>query len=297
MFVSGLGMLILGHFIYRFVCVFTYGSFLITNKWDMFFIALHGLLSASSMIFHIPKFRNQSAPMIYPEMRLHTIAFTFRSVICCFICFYLKDHTFALHYKIGTCILTMLSADAITYYFREPNTKSPIRYVPFREDTSVALQNYLKNWYSSSQIFATFYMLKNIDCGFVPVFPIQLAAFLMTLVRKSVIKPITWHHVYTVSLCSNILVVLSYTPYEMIHQHLLVILFRYFRFTMNCDKYIVWSIIFTIYIYTINLKFPGYEWFTDEPNFFVSTGVIMFFSCQKLIEYFWYGSMKEKSNK
>ena len=181
----------------------------------------------------------------------------------------------------------------LSFFNKNPSASN----VAFREDTSVALQNYLKHWYSSSQIFATFYMLKSIDCGFIPLFPIQLAALLMTLVRKSVIKPITWHHIYTVSLCSNILVVLTYTPYEMIHQHLLVIIFRYFRFYMNYDKYIVWSIIFTIYIYTINLKIEGYEWFTEKPNFLVSTGVIILFSCQKVVEYFWYRSIKDKVEK
>lgn len=286
-----LGFLVLGHFIYRFYRLVQTGSFNITSKWDIFFVVLHGLLSASSIIFHIPKPRNQTGPMIYPELRLHTIIFTLRSVVCCLIGFYTT--TWGIYYKMLACFLTMISADLTTHYLREPNTKSPIRYVPFKEDTSVALQTNLKYWYSSSQVFATIYMIKSVDCAFIPLFPIQLATFLMTLVRKNIIKPTAWHQLYTLSLWSNIFVVLRYTPYEMMHQHGIVILFRLLRFNLNCNKYLVWAILFTIYVFTIDLKISGFEWFNEKPNTIASALVIILFLGGNIVKVYWYSQIKD----
>lgn len=286
-----LGVLVLAHFTYRFYCLFKSGSFLINSKWDILFVVLHGLLSVSSIIFHIPKPRNQTGPMIYPELRLHTIIFTLRSVVCCLIGFYVSS--WSIYYKICACFLTMISADFTTHHFREPNTKSPIRYVPFNEGTSQALQSHLKYWYSSSQVFATIYMIKNVDCAFIPLFPIQLATFLMTLVRKNIIKPNAWHYLYTLSLWSNILVVLGYTPYEMMHQHAMVILFRLLRFNLNCNKYLVWSLLFLFYLLTIDLSYKGFEWFTEKPNLYASLTVIILFLGGNVVKYIWYSNMKD----
>jgi len=43
------------------------------------------------------------------------------------------------------------------------------------------------------QVCATIFMLGNIDSAFGPLFAIQLSSFLITLVRKNIIKTNIWH--------------------------------------------------------------------------------------------------------
>ena len=61
---------------------------------------------------------------------------------------------------------------------------------------------FVKKFYAVSQIIATTNMLliTNPDSSFMIMFPIQLSAFLMTLVRKGMISNNLWHIFYTSSL-------------------------------------------------------------------------------------------------
>jgi hypothetical protein len=80
-------------------------------------------------------------------------------------------------------IATMVFADVITKSFK--NQGKTMRGMPFPEYIPFEYREWLNLFYSTSQIFATTQMLfcSGLDEAFFVLFPIQIAAFLMTCVR------------------------------------------------------------------------------------------------------------------
>jgi len=76
--------------------------------------------------------------------------------------------------------------------------------MPFDNTIGDELQRRITRMQSAQQIGATLYMLGNLDSCFSPMLAIQIAAFLMTLVRKNIIDSTAWHTVYNMSLWINI---------------------------------------------------------------------------------------------
>ena len=185
-----LGSICLMHYIYRYYLLLTTGTMSLRTPFAYYMVGVHGLLSCSSMIFHIPIKRNKSSPMIYPEYRLHSIVFALRSVFC----YYLTYHGFPKIYNIGICFATMGFADITTHFY--PSGTTTMRQMPFDSSVDVDKRTYIIMMQSFHQIGATFYMLGNEDACFTPMFAIQLAALLMTLVRKSIISANAWHLIY-----------------------------------------------------------------------------------------------------
>jgi hypothetical protein len=253
---KALGIFSLVNFGYRYYLLFFYGSMFIHKKPEM--LLVHAGLSVSSLIFHIPKKRHATLPMIYPEFRLHSIVFALRSVICCFIHLYVER--FALYYKMIACFITMLSADLITkHYFVEGDTT--MRAMPYSTEINVFDQRSITYFYSYQQISATLFMLFNSDSAFSPLFAIQIAAFLMTLVRKNIISPNTWHICYSLSLLINIFILktllLSEIILLLITNHLFILL----RFTLKINKYISWACIFCIFNIYLNYLDTMYNYY------------------------------------
>lgn len=239
-----LGLISLLNYIYRYYLLFFYGSMFLHTQFDLVLIALHGCLSMSSLIFHIPQKRHSKLPMIYPKFRLHSIAFGLRSVICCFIDFYCG--TYKLYYKIITCFGTMLLADLITKKYSEPKNTT-MRAMPYCEHTSKEDIHNITNFHSNQQITATVFMLCNIESAFSPLFAIQFAAFLMTLVRKSIIKPNIWHLLYSWSLMINIFIFYSFSLSQVVNILIGIKLFRLLRIKFQTNKYLKWLITFFIF--------------------------------------------------
>jgi len=76
--------------------------------------------------------------------------------------------------------------------------------MPFDNTIGDELQRRITRMQSAQQIGATLYMLGNLDSCFSPMLAIQIAALLMTLVRKNIIDSTAWHTVYNMSLWINI---------------------------------------------------------------------------------------------
>jgi len=241
-----LGTVCLCNFIYRFFCYFKYGNMYLDNNFALFLIGLHGLLSISSLIFHIPSIRNPSKPMIYPEFRLHSIAFALRSVIICYQ-YYYKLHYF---YPILTCYFTMFSADMVTRHFNpEGKNGNTIRNMPFDNSMiPIDSQKEIIKMQSIMQIGATTYMLCDIQSAFTPLLAIQLAAFLMTLVRKSIISNTTWHTIYSLTLWINICLFYSHSIGFIIIHQVMMNNYVYIFFPYKINKYIAWTINFGLFI-------------------------------------------------
>jgi hypothetical protein len=240
-----LGTTCLLNFIYQFYHLFMYNNMnLQTNKYTPFLLLFHGLLSMSSFIFHVPTNRHKGLPMIYKEFRLHSIVFALRSVACS-LCFY---YNLDLIYNILFINLTMILADIATIKYKA-ETKT-MRGMPYGKDISEEDKRKVTYMHSSQQLGATMFMVGNIDSAFAPLLAIQLAAFLMTLVRKSIISEMDWHRVYAISLWLNIFV---YWSFQTINLALYIIwgvyAFDYLRIKKGNNKYVVWNcVLLVVYI-------------------------------------------------
>jgi hypothetical protein len=204
-----IGFLALAHYVYRTCLLFTTGSMQFdASYFTPYCIALHMLLSASSFIFKIPETRIQSAPMIYPEFRLHSVVFAYRSLVVMLLMWWAKryDTVVPLYWRGAVVLLTMVAADVVTARYKDQGTT--MRAMPFPEYLDQKVRDRLNTFYSACQIFATCQVLfaYHLDEVFAVVWPIQIAAFLMTCVRKSIITAGAWHGYYTLSLLFNYVV-------------------------------------------------------------------------------------------
>jgi len=238
-----LGSICLLNYGYRYINYLIYNTMNLCNNFGLLMIFSHGLLSISSLIFHIPSVRNPSKPMIYPEFRLHSIVFGLRSVIVSFLYYY----NFHYLYIISTCYLTFILADIITHNYSSPKNGNTMRNMPFDNNISKEIQNKITYMHSCMQIGATIFMLGNIETAFSPLFAIQLAALLMTLVRKSIISSKMWHAVYTLSLWINIILYQTLPIGFIIINQIMYNNYRYIFFPNRLNKYIGWTINFSLY--------------------------------------------------
>lgn len=236
-----LGFIVLMNFIYRYSHFFYKGNMNFKTNLDIYILFLHGILSISSLVFHISNTRNPQQPMIYPEYRMHSIVFALRSVGCSLVFFYNYDYI----YTIIICASTILSADIITLYYNYSGKNGKtMRNMPFDKSLSLEEQRKVTFMQSCSQIGATLYMFGNIDSAFSPIFAIQLAAFLMTLVRKGIIDSYMWHFIYSLSLWINYILFTCFTPGYFLLLQVIFNFHSYIIFHYRIHKYIAWTIHF-----------------------------------------------------
>ena len=244
-----LGFFCILHFGYRYALLISTGSMCLTTNNDMIMVGVHGVLSLSSLFLHIPSVRNITKPMIYPEFRVHSIIFGLRSVICCFIHYNKLDYTFAYI----TCYFTMITADLTSEYYKKkdkinPTNGSTMRNMPFDNDITIREQRRITRMHSRMQIGATLYMLYNTDTAFAPLFAIQLAAFLMTVVRKNIITSKTWHLLYSLSLWINYELLPYFEPGQLFILNFLYNIHCYIYFPCRINKYIAWISHFVLFV-------------------------------------------------
>lgn len=263
-----LGFTCLIHFIYRYSLLFIYGDMDMNNNTAAFMVGLHGLLSASSLIFRIPAKQNPTAPMIYQEFRAHSILFAWR----CVLAYYLTYFGFSIYYRMALCLVISYCADIVTSYLKCNTT---IRDLTFQKSMKADEIAEIKAHYSRMQVGATMYMLGNLDTAFSPLYAIQIAAFFMTLVRKNIVKTRALNAVYGTALWMNAFCFWSVKP----GWYLLWVssgnIFIYLRMKNNWNKYISWLITFTVFAILHELHMPDYvnQWL-DEYNLTTLSGTL-----------------------
>jgi hypothetical protein len=267
-----LGSISLLNYSYRFYLWYNYNTmFIVPNFSNIILIFSHALLSASSFFFKLSSKRIRVTPIIWPEGRLHSIIFGYRSIFIIFIFFiYWKTHYEVLNYVRGIIvILTIKCADYVTNYYKlelkilEEND-STMRKMPISSNISEKIINNLNIFYSISQIFATMNCIfaKNIERVFLVLFPIQIAMFLMTLAKKNIISSSGWHLWYSISLLINYFFQLYSKKYyfdiiEKIIYFSLGISFTIMRLKYNYNKYYLWY--FIILVHWISLFFYKFK--------------------------------------
>ena len=161
-------------------------------------------LSLSSFIFKVPILRLNSKAIIWKELQLHNIIFTSRSIFIIYHCNLLNptinNPYFYYISRLGIIYFHHYLADLISNKFQN-NEKTTTRHIPYNTNNKYLI-DINKKFYAISQILATTTLLltTKADNAFFIMFPIQLSAFLMTLVRKDIISNNTWHYIYSSSL-------------------------------------------------------------------------------------------------
>lgn len=206
---------------------------------------MHAALSVSSLVFRIPNNRVKGAPMIWPEFRLHSIAFALRSIAAILVNSGLGNSNVARTLRGMVIIATFGSADWASQVHATNSTT--MRDMPFPKWVGQRSKAAWNLFYSVSQVLATMNILtdEGTVLAFFTLVPIQLAAFLMTCVRKGLIRGGHWHAAYTAALLLNY--VYCSTNDTVIDSNLrlwywaLAATVVALRFGLRCDKYVLWT--------------------------------------------------------
>lgn len=215
-----LGFLAIANFILRFYYVIVYGtSFpLFENKiFSCSSVLVHALLPIASLSIPLPEKRNFSSPMIWKEFRLHSILFSCRHVIVTIITllelwptqlvlfknyklYALIIETFLKYIVIISCIKI---ACIITRKYGDTE-KRTTNAMPYPENIKENEIEKIKYEYAKKQFGATimtaFSGELSSTLNFAPLYAIQSAPFMMTLVRKGKCNSTHYHIVYSLTL-------------------------------------------------------------------------------------------------
>jgi hypothetical protein len=239
-----LGFSCLFNYFLRFYFKIYYG----TTFMDYYTPLFHLLLSLSSFIFKVPKLRLNNKTIIWKELQLHNIIFTFRSVFMIY-------HSLLIFNSFLSYYTTRFIGIVLCHYFADYisdkyqiNDKTTTRDIPY-DNINPILIKINKKFYAISQIVATTTLLltDNPDNGFIIMFPIQLSTFLMTLVRKNIITNNSWHLYYGLSLLLPY--ILNYNMMVKINNYkgYFAILHIILRLIFNFNKYLNFFIIYFFY--------------------------------------------------
>jgi len=256
------GFLCLFHYFLRIYWLFKYGSMFLNynSVYTWLTPVCHLLLSVSSYTFHVPKTRFDSKIIIWKELQLHNIAFTSRSALVMLYWLYFNiydknDKYYNLHLiaRLFIVIGHHYAADKITDTY-SINYKTTTRDINWENIPDIA-KKIMKRFYAICQLLALNALLLSecdksgkefLESAFLVMFPIQLSAFLMTLVRKNIISNIYWHIFYTASLTTPYFIALNAKEFNNT-KITLTMLSIILRLQFNVNKYIL--MISTVFIY------------------------------------------------
>jgi hypothetical protein len=234
----------LAHYGVRFYWKFKYGS--------MFFgpndisPLIHLGLSLSSFIFKVPIKRFLNKTIIWKELQLHNIIFTSRSIFIIYHSLYFTNNNIYFYLtKLGIILSHHYLADIVSNKFIN-NDFTTTRYI--RGDYG---NHVIKKFYAISQIIATtnLLLITNPDSSFTIMFPIQLSAFLMTLVRKGIISNNLWHIFYTSSLILPFILFNKNIINNSNNIHLYSLIHIFLRLGIKTNKYSNMIFISSLFIY------------------------------------------------
>jgi len=248
---KALGILSVLLYFHRLYLLLIYHDMQLNNAYGISTLFIHGILNISSFIFRISNKRHETLTIIYPEFRMHNTLFVFRSIICC-ICFYYKLHVIV---NMLVCFGTMAVADIISNYYKYHPQKlqdatsntTTMRKMPYMSHLEPDAKKKVIQMHSFMQLVATYYMLENINTAYLPIFAIQISAFLMTLVKKGIIDVASWHYIYSLALWMNIVGILSTNLSYYLEMNLLCGFMYYWRIIYGMNKYAGWLITFAMH--------------------------------------------------
>ena len=139
----------------------------------------------------------------------------------------------------------MMAADAASkHYKKKVAATTTMRHMPFMDYLDDSEKMKVVRMHSFMQLVATYYMVENMTTAYTPIFAIQIASFLMTLVKKGIIKTSDWHYVYSLALWLNILAVIDANLSFIVVMNALCNFMYYWRIIYGMNKYAGWMIVF-----------------------------------------------------
>mmetsp|Transcript_16030 Transcript_16030/g.34708 ORF Transcript_16030/g.34708 Transcript_16030/m.34708 type:complete len:356 (-) Transcript_16030:1586-2653(-) len=248
-----LGLICLLHFIYRFGLFALTGSMGFERQNVVFVVgcmACHMALSGSALVFKLPKSRVKTdRPMIWPEFRAHNILFAYRPIIAIMAFKILAVLGLKQWQAVAGTILiftTLVCSDLVSKHFQSKDRT--MRGMPYPEGTSTADMARIKRFHAIAQFQATISTMVGMEFAFMTLMPVQISAFLMTLVRKGLIGPRQWHLLYAFTL------VLPYIMMSRVFSANIALLPFYTitsfgsrtRLKYNINKFIIWGSILAV---------------------------------------------------
>ena len=222
-----LGLLAFCNFLLRFYYAIAYGTSFPSFESKAFScscVLIHGLLPIASLTIPLPDKRNFAGPMIWKEFQLHSILFSCRHVLLTLITLLELWPTQSLEFSgisggtkcrkeiaiMSECVIKYLIiigvikvAAVITekYGDKEVRTTNAMPYPGYLteyEKTRIKCE-YAKKQFGAT-IFAVFSGELASSLNFAPLYAIQSAPFMMTLVRKGKCETVHYHRVYSATL-------------------------------------------------------------------------------------------------
>mmetsp|Transcript_20037 Transcript_20037/g.46654 ORF Transcript_20037/g.46654 Transcript_20037/m.46654 type:complete len:357 (-) Transcript_20037:317-1387(-) len=203
-----LGLAALAHFFLRFVGLFVFlRDTFTTGAFSAASLMVHVLLHATSFQFDLPRNRQWSKPMIWREFRIHNAIFAYRHLVGSALGIWCADWWWrnpvtisSLLVKVAILWLTCKAADIATAKVgsRELRTTNAMPYPPDTPGERILMA---KHFYAKSQFAAA--SLAVFGCpvlSFASILAIEIASFMMTLVRKGIVSSTVYHLVYSAAL-------------------------------------------------------------------------------------------------
>lgn len=249
------GVFALYSFFYRYAVVWPSTGTLGFNGtyFDSFTMMMHMTLSASSIQFRVPSFRQPRRPtMIWNEYRLHAILFTARCCLVYALGAVAPDAGVAVRY--GTTMAMHVVVDYVSSQYGKPGETT----IRGRGATKKSFIEYMRRGYSFYQFLAVASHLSHspraMDMGYNTIIAIQSSAFLMTLNRKGLASWQTHFKIYSAALlASGIYIVsriaLDFSPWVAgVFVGLAAVAFL-MRTRLGLSKYLIWALFASAFAY------------------------------------------------
>ena len=254
------GLIALCNFILRLYYIFIFRNAFpeFENKTFSIILSLnHIILPLLSLTMRLPEKRIFNQPMIWKEFRLHSLLFSSRHVITTIISLYnfnIDIKVFIL-IKLTIILLTVFLAKKITdkYGDKEIRTTNAMPYPITLNENEIAK---IKREYAKKQFGATLFcaIINNPTYNFIPLYAIQSAPFLMTLVRKGKCNAKYYHIIYSLFLLFPFYFhyVLMNINYYCNMRDILFGIIYILSYTLRCsykmNQYSLWCLIIPIFI-------------------------------------------------
>lgn len=202
-----LGLIALLHFAYRFGYLFvTQQESFTPGIWTAASLLVHFFLHLLSFQFELPRNRIWTKPMIWREFRVHNAIFAYRHLIGAAFgtwapkWWYWSPDVWSIAAKVALVCAACYAADLATQKIGSLD-KRTTNAMPYPKRTDQSVMSLAKLFYAKSQFAATALAAFGPPfLSFLSIFAIEIASFLMTLVRKGIIEDRTYHVVYAGSL-------------------------------------------------------------------------------------------------
>lgn len=272
------GVLGLMNFLYRIWNHAVYGDMNYSmSGWTILCIFVHAMMHVTSFEFLIPSRRNRTYNIIWPEMRWHSLVFAYRSLVMMSLLWLSWNGIVSEHLTVWArgplVIATMLLADTITAHYKRTETlresETTMRTNPYPSYVHPAVSRMYNLMYSASQVLGTMNILcRDIGSVFLVVFPIQIAPFGMTLVKKGILTQAGWHFWYSIAIFANYwyaktMVRANDNSLETFYT-VSAIFFIIGRFGLNINKYALWCTVIAMQWYLLSIRSDFYQALMDH---------------------------------